>query len=365
MRVIKNAADRHRRSRRLAPSFETCPNASARRFEASPALATELNALRSFRTDAVTSVHRNGSKVSVSTANANEKRLLAFFAFLAIEKSVLVETLQTFVSPKIGPVVQQYIEFKATTCTFGSIANDLSAFVAAARFVVAVRKARASPGQAVAGTDAVDTLPAMLKQCKAQKLEDLKFRGKPDAWLDWAECQNGRLAAERALAAYADNKPSRKLKLVRDVCLLRLLTGLPPDRVAVYRTLRMGGTLKATGDGAYQLDLSEPGIHKVSVRKRVPLCPHTPHIRVCHMPQTSSKFGPTKTTVTESVAAAITTLVTLDKLVDGEYLFHAKDRAKPHDPTMWGRFVKAIFKTYTGVGTCAVLWNGTRDTIVC
>ena len=63
-------------------------------FEASPALATELNALRSFRTEAVTSVHRNGSKVSVSTANANEKRLLAFFAFLAIEKSVLVETLR-------------------------------------------------------------------------------------------------------------------------------------------------------------------------------------------------------------------------------------------------------------------------------
>ena len=110
---------------------------------------------------------------------------------------------------------------------------------------------------------------------------------------------------------------------------LRVLTCMSPDRVGVYRQLQLGGTLKSVEDG-YQLDLSLPDAHK-----------------------TASVFGPACTTVTAGVADAIAALITADELGDGEYLFHsATKRTAPLDPTTWGRFVKATFKTYGGVALC-------------
>ena len=66
-----------------------------------------------------------------------------------------------------------------------------------------------------------------------------------------------RLGAHKTKAA--------ELKLIRDVTILRLLADQPPDRVGVVRTLRLGGSLKRKPDGSsYELDLSEPGAHKIS-----------------------------------------------------------------------------------------------------
>ena len=89
---------------------------------------------------------------------------------------------------------------------------------------------------------------------------------------------------------------THKFKLTRDVCLLRLLTGVPPDRVGIYRLLKLGSTLIASEDDGFQIELSEPGQHK-----------------------TSAIFGATCTTLPSNVAAAIAALVSIDKLVQGEY----------------------------------------------
>ena len=77
----------------------------------------------------------------------------------------------------------------------------------------------------------------------------------------------------------------KRLELTGDVCLLKVLTGLPPDRPGVYRLLKLGDTLASTEGGGYQLDLSKPGQHK-----------------------TASVFGPACTTTPPSVAAAINAL---------------------------------------------------------
>ena len=136
------------------------------------------------------------------------------------------------------------------------------------------------------------------------------------------------MAAENALRKVKGDS-STKLILTRDVCLLRVLTGMPPDRVGVYRQLQLGGTLKSV-EGGYQLDLSLPGEHK-----------------------TASVFGPACTTVTAAVGDAIAALVAADKLQDGEYLFHAAtNRRAPLDTTAWGRLVKATFKAYGDVALC-------------
>ena len=154
---------------------------------------------------------------------------------------------------------------------------------------------------------------------------------KPRAWLDWEACQRARLAAETALAEAMRDKSDANttLELTRDVCLLTVLTGLPPDRVRVNRELKLGDTLKRSEDGGYSLDLSQPGLHK-----------------------TSSVFGPTCERLPKRVATAISALVVADCLTAGDYLFHAGDTSVALDPTTFGRRVKAAFKTYGGMPMC-------------
>jgi integrase len=107
--------------------------------------------------------------------------------------------------------------------------------------------------------------------------------------------------------------------------LLKLLTALPPDRVGVYRQLQLGNTLKPVGK-SYIVDLSEPGTHK-----------------------TSAIFGPSRTTVPESVATYIKMLIELDRLQPGEYLFHSCERRTPLSSSAWTRHVQRAFKRYSGI----------------
>jgi len=264
------------------------------------------------------------------TAQTDERRIRSFCSYLAHEKGVQVSSMRIFASPKIGAIVQTYISHKALTCTYTTIANEVGSLLAAARFAHASLKAHAS-AEVTVSTVPVDELVALLHQCLSKGREDAKFRvaSKPKAWLDWAQCQQARLAAETALATYNGTDASHRPKLVRDVCLLVLLTGLPPDRVGVYRRLQLGSTLKRTANG-FQLDLSEPGLHK-----------------------TAAIFGPSCTTVTAGVAHAVSALVTVDELTHGNYLFHSpSDRGEPCKPALWCKLVKATFKTYSGVALC-------------
>ena len=109
---------------------------------------------------------------------------------------------------------------------------------------------------------------------------------KPAAWLNWDAVQRVRVAAETALST-AKTK-AEKLKLTRDVTVLRLLADQPPDRVGVVRSLKLGGTLKRKPDGQYELDLGEPGAHK-----------------------TSAVFGATRTSVNDSITPWLDRYITL------------------------------------------------------
>ena len=72
------------------------------------------------------------------------------------------------------------------------------------------------------------------------------------------------------------------------------------------------------------LDLSLPGQHK-----------------------TSSAFGPTCTPVPTRVAAAITALVSIEGLANGDYLFYGERRTTALSPVAFSRLVKATFKMYS------------------
>ena len=67
------------------------------------------------------------------------------------------------------------------------------------------------------------------------------------------------------------------------------------------------------------------------------------------MSRTASAFGPTRITVTDTVAKRIDGLVTLDALQSGEYLFHGINRNAALAPVAWTRLVQTTFKTYAGV----------------
>ena len=294
----------------------------------SPKLQTQLEAFERHRS-ATINRHRRGKAVAKITVASDRRSILHFLAWVEHEKGVAGPSLGVFASPKIGRVVEEFVEEKQLTCKHARVANLLGSLVSAARFAHAVLAARAAPGKTVSAAP-LNELVALHTQSLAEARKESKFSvaTKPKAWLDWSECQRARVAAEKALGETKGDS-STKLTLTRDVCLLRVLTGMPPDRVGVYRQLRLGGTLKSVEDG-YQLDLSLPGEHK-----------------------TASFFGPACTTVTAAVSDAIAALVTADELQDGEFLFHAStNRRAPLDTTAWGRLVKATFKAYSDVGLC-------------
>ena len=298
-------------------------------FTVSAMLEKQLQAYQHHRTSTVNR-QRHGKAVAKITVVENRKSLLHFLAWLKHEKGVSSPTLGVFAHARIGSLAQEFIEEKEQACKHSRIAKLVATLVSAARFTLAILRAKAGPGKTVS-TVPLDELIALHAQCLAEARKESKFSVavKPKAWLDWASCQRSRVAAEKALTEYKGSDAHAKLALTRSMCLLRVLTCMPPDRVGVYRQLQLGGTLKSVEDG-YQLDLSLPDAHK-----------------------TASVFGPACTTVTASVADAIAALIAADELQDGEYLFHAAaNRNAPLDPTLWGRFVKATFKAHGGVALC-------------
>jgi hypothetical protein len=297
-------------------------------FKVAPSLAKQLAAFQRFRTNEI-SCQRDGKKVAPVTAADDERRIVAFFSYLETERGVEVSSLGVFSSPKIGAVTQEYIRFKTMACEYAYVAKTVGSLIAAARFVLTIRKARAG-ADAVVSTTPLDELTALHKQCLSEGRQCSKFSTAkpPKAWLDWAGCQRARLSAENALIGYSGASVVMKLELTRDACLLKLLTAMPPDRVGVFRLLKLGGSLKQV-DGSFQIDLSEPGAHK-----------------------TSAIFGPTCTTVTASVAERISQLIEADNLITNEFLFHEADRLAPLAPSAWTRLVKATFKDHSGVALC-------------
>ena len=263
------------------------------------------------------------------TAACDEQRIIAFFAYLQDERDYFATSMSVIASAKIGAAVQGYIKFKSMVCEYATIAKTVGSLVAAARFVHAVRKARVG-AHAAPSSAPIDELVALHTQCLSLGRQQSKFSTAipPKAWLDWEACQLARLSAEKTLSNYRGSSAAKQLNLSRTACLLKLLTAMPPDRVGVYRLLQLGSSLKANDDG-FQMDLSEPGAHK-----------------------TAAIFGPTRTTITPSVAERITHLIAADTLAVGEYLFHGADRRSPLASAAWTRLVKAAFKTHSGVALC-------------
>ena len=297
-------------------------------FNVMAPLAKELAAFQLFRVSEI-SLHRDGKKVTPLTTADDERRIIAFFGYLQVERGIEVTSLAIFSSLKIGAAAQQYIKFKTMTCEYAYVAKTIGSLIAAARFVLTIRKSRAAAA-VVVSTAPLDELTTLHRQCLSEARQRSKFStaNLPKAWLDWAGCQRARLSAERALAGYSGTSTIMKLELTRDACLLKLLTAMPPDRVGVFRLLKFGGSLKKVDD-SFQIDLSEPGSHK-----------------------TSAIFGPTCTTVTSGVAERISQLIESDTLLIGEFLFHDEDRRVPLAPSAWTRLVKATFMAHSGVALC-------------
>jgi len=292
----------------------------------SPRLESQLQALARFRKSTVER-KRHGKAVADTTAAEDRRSILHFLAWLHNYKQVAAPTLgSVFSSPKLGAVVQEFVQEKSLTCKYARIVKVVGSLVAAARFTRSVVQVGSAPG-ADSTINVVDQLMAIHSQCCAEARMETKFSiaQPPKAWLTWEECQRARMRAEAALASDASGDAGVHLELVRECALLKLLTALPPDRVGVYRQLKLGSTLKSDG-GSYKLDLTERNAHK-----------------------TSEVFGPTRTTVTAAVAARLDALVKLDELQRGDFLFHASDRRAALSPSAWTRFVQSTFKKHSGV----------------
>ena len=99
----------------------------------------------------------------------------------------------------------------------------------------------------------------------------------------------------------------------------------PPDRVGIYRTLKLGASLLPTGDGGHQLNVTESNAHK-----------------------TASIFGMTRTTMPRAISLRINAYIQAANLQAGDYLFYAgTDASKPLHPSSWTYLVKSCFKRHS------------------
>ena len=288
-------------------------------------LEAQLTAFATHRSTTVCR-QRKGKAVGAVTAKDDRRSILHFLAWLKHAKGVESPTLNLFMSPKISAAVEAFVKEKRATCAHARLVKVVGSLLAAARFVFEMIKAKAD-GDTAVSTAPIEELQRVHAQCNAEARAEAKFNAAtpPKAFLTWDECQRARLRAERAAVAYKGDDAAEKLSLVRSRALLKLLTGMPPDRVRVYRELKLGSSLMAVGGGVYKIDLGREA-HK-----------------------TSSVFGPSRCTLPMSIAEPIDALVSIQGLAAGDYLFHAKERGDALSPTAWCRLVQATFKTYSGI----------------
>ena len=269
---------------------------------------------------------RKGAAVAPTTRKSDRERVLRFLSWIGENYKVeSALTLGVFVQPQVGAAAQRYIKelIEKHGRKFSYAAKIAASLVSVASFV-SVRRG-GSPDSGVAAE-----LSALHLQCRQQARQQDKFdlAERPDSWLDWDSVQRVRVAAEKALSAA--NTDAKKLKLTRDVTVLRLLADQPPDRVGVVRTLKLGYTLKRKPDGSYELDLSQPGAHK-----------------------TAGVFGPTRTTVNTSITPWLNRYIQLAAISNGGYLFHVLGKKlEVVKPCTWTKRVKAIFARHGDVALC-------------
>ena len=315
-------------SRESVPESSNAKRRRSNTFEVSPQLEAQLAAFDAYRA-APLNQSRKGVAVAPATRLSDRSRILRFLNWLNSTFDLKAPpTLGVFGHLNAAVAAERYIRELVDThgCKYAYGAKMAASLVAVASYVESRKANTSSDGEGV-----VLKLKAIHLQCQQQARQHDKFdvETKSDGWLDWDAVQRVRAEAERALeAAQADTE---KLKLVRDVLILRLLADQPPDRVGVTRQLRLGYTLKRKTDGTgYDLDLSEPGCHK-----------------------TAAVFGATRTTINASLTPWLTKYITDYAIPLGGYLFHASGNDfEPISEPGWTKRVKTIFARHGDVALC-------------
>jgi len=277
-----------------------------------------------------------------------------------------------FGSDRLGVAVQAFVDhLRENGRSWSTCAGYVKSFVVVARFVHAVRVARAqqqgSGGSSGAAQEAsataataatsttvstmpVDDMQRAHKQIMQQARLEQKFAEakKPGAWLDWSAVIAARAHAVREYEKHIKHKDKEggdeqaQRKRLFDATLLVWLTSVPPDRVKVARTLQLGGSLKPTADGGFDLDLATPDAHK-----------------------TAAIFGPSRTPVPEAACALLKAWVAAAGLTAAAkpYVFvlgggggggggggiGPAGHAQPVADKRWTEVVQGVLKRHSGV----------------
>ena len=110
----------------------------------------------------------------------------------------------------------------------------------------------------------LDEILRLRGQCESQAKQQALYSRRDPLWLEFPEAQKGRVKAEAAYRALPASPPGRKKQALKEWLIMALHTCAPPDRVGVIRRLRLGMTLKLSGDDGFVLDLTSARSHKTS-----------------------------------------------------------------------------------------------------
>ena len=302
-----------------------------------PALQRELDAFTEWRLKPINR-DRQGVSVEPITVAGNRADALRLLGWLKTERNVVPTLCGVFGSDRLGAAVQAFIiHLRARGRTYSTCAGYAKSFIAIARFVHAMRTARASQG-VVVSSKYVDDMRRAHQQTMHQARQEQKFAAaKPKAWLDWSQVLAARCKAMREYERHKADEDGGHLQRKRlfDATLLTWLSSVPPDRVSVSRKLQLGVTLKPTSTG-FDLDLSTPDAHK-----------------------TAAIFGPTVTPVPEVACKMLRTWMAVEKLgsagstpfvfVLGDGRRGTIDHSQPVGDKRWTKVVQAVLQRHAGV----------------
>ena len=158
---------------------------------------------------------------------------LRFLGWLVAEGKIASadSLVAVFASPKIAGAAKMYVEHLVGERgnKWSYAANVVISIISISRFCFGVKKARGAKAiPPVMVDDApMKQLAALHRQAVQQKQREAKFDTKAVNFLDWAAVQRARVSAEEELL----KGDCDRLYALRDVLLMALLTGQPPDRV--------------------------------------------------------------------------------------------------------------------------------------
>ena len=252
----------------------------------------------------------------------------SFFGWLSATHSI-TPGLGVFCRPTLSQWAEEWLRaLREKGCRFSTLSNYANSLAMVGSFVYSTYKL--DDETLAMPTSPLDEILRLRSQSESQAKHEGLYTKRHADWISWEEAQRARISAEQKYKSLPANPHAKKTQALREWLAIGLFTLMPPDRVGVIRKLRLNMSLKRSGDGSFELDLTQQRAHK------------------------SSKFhGPTISTFSPMLNEPLSLYVTqleFSSCEESPYVFHpvqSGDTTRCLPSSQWSQFIKGCFRKHT------------------